>query len=169
MLEVRYNRFEFYVWLLNVDEESPSHRIEKSHKGNFSTVYHARHKNEDIAVKCTAFRNKTFQKVFRDTLLEYLVFQMAAKLDCGPAMPKIFAFDMVIFKNCIEFTMEFCNHRLQPGPSLAADLIFALRSLHSINVIHFDIKPDNICFSEQAGKAVFIDFGLHEVVREEVG
>ena len=169
LLEVRYNRFEFYVWLLNVDEESPSHKIEKSHCGNFSTVYHTKHGGKDVAIKCTAFRNKTFQKVFRDTLLEYLVFLMAARLKCGPAMPRLFAFDLLVFRNCIEFSMEFCSHRLRPGPALAADLTAALRSLHGINVIHFDIKPENICFSEEAGKAVFIDFGLHAVVKEEVG
>ena len=101
MLEVRYNKFEFYVWVLNVDKESPSHKIEKIHKGNLSTVYHAIFNNEDIAVKCTAFCKKGFQKVLRNMLLEYLVFEMTAKLDCGPAMPKIFAFDMAIFKNYV--------------------------------------------------------------------
>ena len=32
--------------------------------------------------------------------------------------------------------------------------------MHSYNIIHYDIKPDNICFSNAYKKPVFIDFGL---------
>jgi len=41
--------------------------------------------------------------------------------------------------------------------------------MHSYNIIHFDIKPENICFSSEYNKIVFIDFGLSEIVKEKCG
>lgn len=35
----------------------------------------------------------------------------------------------------------------------------SLKIMHSINVVHRDIKPDNIMYSESLKKHVFIDFG----------
>jgi hypothetical protein len=54
--------------------------------------------------------------VFRDTLLEYLSFEVIARLESGPKMPKVFDFDLLVYKNCIEFSMEFCRHKLKKGP-----------------------------------------------------
>jgi len=36
--------------------------------------------------------------------------------------------------------------------------------MHYSKIIHYDIKPENICFSEERGKFVLIDFGLSEIV-----
>lgn len=35
-----------------------------------------------------------------------------------------------------------------------------LKRLHSFQIVHNDIKPDNICFSPNLNEFVFIDFGL---------
>lgn len=45
----------------------------------------------------------------------------------------------------------------------------SLKLLHSLRIIHNDIKFDNILFSERLGKIVFIDFGLSELVKENLG
>jgi hypothetical protein len=79
-------------------------------------VYHFKDHSKNIAVKCNSYTNKTFLKVFRDTLLEYLAFEIIARLESGPKMPKVFDFDLLVYKNCIEFSMEFCRHRLNKGP-----------------------------------------------------
>lgn len=44
-----------------------------------------------------------------------------------------------------------------------------LSLLHSFGVIHFDIKPANIMFSNTLKEYVFIDFGLSECIREKIG
>lgn len=49
------------------------------------------------------------------------------------------------------------------------DLKENLRLMHSFNIIHFDIKPDNVLFSPHFQKAVFIDFGFSEVIAEPLG
>jgi len=41
--------------------------------------------------------------------------------------------------------------------------------MHSRKIIHYDIKPSNICYSEARGKFVFIDFGFSEFIEEEIG
>jgi tRNA A-37 threonylcarbamoyl transferase component Bud32 len=84
-------------------------------------------------------------------------------------MPKAFGFDLLIYKDCIEFSMEFCRRQLEAGPRLGKDLKLALRNLHSLKMIHFDIKPENICFSKEYNRYVFIDMGLHRVITEEIG
>jgi len=41
--------------------------------------------------------------------------------------------------------------------------------MHRFNIVHFDIKPENIMFSPTFKKAVFIDFGLSEIIKESFG
>lgn len=46
---------------------------------------------------------------------------------------------------------------------------FCLRVLHKLKLVHKDIKPVNIMFSETYKDYVLLDFGLAHVVREELG
>jgi len=45
----------------------------------------------------------------------------------------------------------------------------SLLKLHLFNIIHFDIKPDNIGFSNHFKKWVFLDFGLTKIIKERPG
>jgi serine/threonine protein kinase len=36
--------------------------------------------------------------------------------------------------------------------------------MHLLKIIHFDIKPSNIMFSKSYNKAVFIDFGISDLI-----
>jgi serine/threonine protein kinase len=40
--------------------------------------------------------------------------------------------------------------------------------LHQLNIVHLDIKPENITFSPSTG-LVFIDFGLSNILEEKAG
>ncbi len=41
--------------------------------------------------------------------------------------------------------------------------------MHSLKIVHCDIKPQNIAFSIEFNELVFIDFGLTRTVKENVG
>lgn len=41
--------------------------------------------------------------------------------------------------------------------------------MHQINLVHLDIKPDNIAFSRYFKKWVFLDFGFSDFIRENLG
>jgi serine/threonine protein kinase len=49
------------------------------------------------------------------------------------------------------------------------DLKKALLTMHQINLVHLDIKPDNIAFSNTFSRWVFIDFGFSEFITEKLG
>lgn len=41
--------------------------------------------------------------------------------------------------------------------------------MHSLNIIHGDIKPQNLMWSPKHKKNIFIDFGLSMLLAEKVG
>ena len=41
--------------------------------------------------------------------------------------------------------------------------------LHQYNIVHQDIKPDNIMFSPTYKKTVLIDYGLSKPIDEKIG
>lgn len=63
-------------------------------------------------------------------------------------------------------TLEFID--IDPC-QIEFDLKDSLLKMHALNIIHFDIKPSNICFSEARQKFVFIDFGFSEIVEQNIG
>lgn len=53
--------------------------------------------------------------------------------------------------------MERCESRVNVCKE---DLLHSMMILHSFQIVHCDIKPDNIMWSPAYRKFVFIDFGL---------
>jgi serine/threonine protein kinase len=41
--------------------------------------------------------------------------------------------------------------------------------MHQLQIIHFDIKNENIVYSPHFQKPVFIDFGFSDVIKEKNG
>jgi serine/threonine protein kinase len=44
-------------------------------------------------------------------------------------------------------------------------MVQSLHFMHSLKIIHGDIKPSNIMWSPKFNKLVFIDFGLTKTIR----
>jgi serine/threonine protein kinase len=92
-----------------------------------------------------------------------------SELRYGPEMGKILGFDLIVHRRCIEFCMEFGQQDLIMQQKIKADLIEGLRVLHSLKIIHFDIKPENIIYSNALGRYVLIDYGLSSIIKEPIG
>ena len=99
-------------------------------------------------------------------LKEYCICKIASFLKIGPNVSSSFGFDVLIFSDCLHFCMEKC----QPCSNYQdTSLIQGLKMLHSLKIVHIDIKPENIMFSPVYGKNVFIDFGCSTVIEEQAG
>ena len=44
-----------------------------------------------------------------------------------------------------------------------------MRKIHSLQLIHFDIKADNVCYSPSLNKHILIDYGLAMMIKQKVG
>lgn len=102
-------------------------------------MYRIKHDNWVLALKCISFKEENFATVFKNTLAEYFVMKIASILEVGPMIKPPFGFDIIIYRNCLEFTMEFCP--CIEKDSLESDLKIALSKLHVLRLIHYDIKP----------------------------
>lgn len=70
-----------------------------------------------------------------------------------------------------DYLRDKSNQRLSPGEalSIARSICKGIASLHSINVIHRDIKPDNILLFSKTGRRIearLADFGIASVPKE---
>ena len=76
-----------------------------------------------------------------------------------------FGFDLIIFNDCIEFSMEKCQHISRFGEEDKKSLFEMLVKLHKYKIMHLDINPFNIMYSPYHKRNVFIDFGLSKVIK----
>jgi serine/threonine protein kinase len=68
--------------------------------------------------------------------------------------------------------MEYCNDPLERKINMQLlndQLKENLLRLHAFNIIHNDIKVDNIAFSPFFNRFIFIDFNLSRVIDEKIG
>ena len=81
-------------------------------------------------------------------------------LEIGPAYHQIFGFDVLLFDDSIEFAMEMCEQNYLEAERMEKDLIEGLKVMHSLKIVHRDIKDKNVSWSPTFKKWVFLDFGF---------
>jgi len=105
-----------------------------------------------------------------EAIREYCFLKIAEQLRVGPELTTGLRFDAYCFTDYFCFGMEMCENYLYSGKTtIQKDLMLNLKLLHSYHIVHFDIKPDNIAFSNKWAKFVFIDFGLTDCIQEDIG
>ena len=55
-------------------------------------------------------------------LKELVAFKMAEEIQAGPFLMNPFGFDLLVYYNCIEFSMEYCDHTLKLSTNLDKNL-----------------------------------------------
>lgn len=88
---------------------------------------------------------------------ELFLFKIASALKTGPCVRNYLGFDLLLYRDCVEFAMERCSEARE---GIKEDLNRALRINHLFKLMHLDIKPDNIGYSQQYQRHIFLDFGL---------
>lgn len=133
--------------------------------------YHCNHRN--LAAKCFS-KSKCEDpenNVLKNVIKEICMLKLASALGVGP---KMFDFGCEIFEyeDCLEVQMELCV-QVKPGPfhsqELRQELRENLQKLHSLHIIHHDIKFENVCYSHAQGRYVLIDYGFSQPVEEGPG
>lgn len=190
--DVALAHFLLEIHLLNVHRNSDEKDLSTSESelgsGGFGSVRRVAAGGEEFAVKRINFVSKAERvngfdieteraehEQIRRAIREYSLFKICSMLGIGPRV-LFSSFDLVCFNNCMEFAMELCqrpasNPRFlsQNGlglESLQQQLLENLKTLHSLKIVHKDIKPENILFSDSLARFVFADFGVSHAVAE---
>lgn len=101
-------------------------------------------------------------------LKEYFFLKLFSELKIGPKLKQSFGFDLIISHDCIEFSMELCKPFVLT-PENEQKLIENMKKMHLLQIVHRDIKPDNLMWSEEYQTPVFIDFGVTTFIKERLG
>ena len=81
-------------------------------------------------------------------------------LDIGPSILSVRGFDLLVYDDCVYYEMELCKPCIVPTGDLdhdnkrnvvlkkvKEDLVQNVYLLHSLKLVHRDIKPDNTLYS----------------------
>jgi serine/threonine protein kinase len=105
---------------------------------------------------------------------EVAISKLSSLLGVGPAVETSIPFDVVVYIGAVQFHLEKCQPVSRPilqqyKEQFVKDLKMGLRVLHSIGVVHRDIKLNNILWSDRLSRFVLCDFGLSTSITEGVG
>lgn len=126
--------------------------LEKLGKGAFSTVFKGEHR---INKKIVAIKVSNTLK-HESKILAYL----NRELPGLPNIPTLYWYGLYGNNVCLAttyYTVSFLQY--EDKSKLAEKMITAIKHLHSVYIVHSDIKPDNIMVDSREN-VVFIDFGL---------
>lgn len=70
--------------------------------------------------------------------------KLFSTLGIGPLIKPLSGFDLIIYQNTVEFCMEVCEKSHFDSNEVLKE---SLKTMHSFNIIHGDIKPENIMWS----------------------
>lgn len=110
----------------------------------------------------------------RGVLVEYGFLKVCSMLKIGPNVPTDIGFDVICYRDCLEYFMEKCEpypHQVDTlgQEKIATNLKERMGRMHRYHLCHKDIKPANILFSPSLQDYVFCDFGVAATVFEEPG
>ena len=114
-----------------------------------------------------------FHFKFQEAIKEIFLLKLASYLGTGPQLEKDVYFDLLIYNREIVWPMEMCDTESmifkhyddeyqieRVSQKISAELWEALRINHMFNIMHLDIKNDNIAFSPKLNKWIFLDYGM---------
>ena len=136
--------------------------ISKIGRGGFGTVYKGVITDTD---KRIAIKKEKKKKYNRKEFIIYKLIQdkdyTANVIDYIEKEKKSYLILPLYGNNCIKILKKYKDSfNLKDVCMLAIQIVKQLKVLHSIDVIHRDIKPDNFVYDFKTNKFKLIDFGL---------
>ncbi len=137
--------------------------LEKLGKGAFSTVFKGIHRINKKLVAIKIEKTATTLK-HESKILSYL----NRELPGSPNFPTLFWYGLygnniclttTFYKMSLSIYVEKIGKDIFKLIGLCEKLILAIKQLHSVYVVHSDIKPDNFMVDEREN-VIIIDFGL---------
>jgi serine/threonine protein kinase len=165
--KVSIGYFEMEISVLITSYNSFSFQRSFFSAGASGEIYQQNSEKNNIAIKSQRKKEGIeFDSSLNLILKEYFALKIASTLGYGPKLFKIFGFDLVCFENAIEFSMEFCQlpeaNKLE---KLESDLFTGLKAMHSLQIVHQDIKTENVSWSSEFKRWVFLDFGFASFIK----
>mgnify|MGYP000862317766 CR=1 FL=1 len=143
--------------------------IESTNNGrNIATKCIAFHRSAQICFKATHGFDWVVQANFYElnqTLFEFAVAKVCSVFGVGVPILTPYGFDLLCFRDHVEFSMELCQPLSEPvDSSIVTRLKHCMRVMHLLRIVHKDIKPANILYCGSVGDYVLCDFGISHVV-----
>ena len=150
--------------------------------GSFGETYKGKNinLNIDIAIKCESLKGKNHQRLkYESSVLKYL---QGGKYPPPKGIPALYDFltsgnfyymMMELLGPSLEDLFDECHNKftLKTILSLGDQMLCRIEFLHSRNLIHRDIKPDNFLMGLKKNKSIvyICDFGLCKMFRDPNG
>jgi serine/threonine protein kinase len=168
-VRVRIGHFRLTLSVLRHRAHSPL-LPDHAKAGGYGRVHFFRLAEREVCLKSIPLRpSETPQKTFEKAVKEYSILKICAAMGCAPRLEGCLGFDVVVYDDCLQYAMERGRPFAEMTPELRAGLRQRLRLMHDFGIVHTDVKPENVVWSESRQCAVFIDFGFSEAIREPRG
>lgn len=135
------------------------------HSGTYANTYRARKAGKYFLLKTPKSDNTAYLNILKREYevsvgIDHPNITSAFTIECIPEIGPCLVMEYVDGENLTDFLSR--NPRTSSKKKVLAQLLSAVEYLHKRNIIHNDLKPENIIISKQEGNLKLIDFGLSD-------
>ena len=170
---VRIGHFQTWINVLKIHKDSNEFVRKTMSSGAYSKVYVLDIEGRKCVVKSQKIQTQdraTLNFKIEEVLRELIFYKIASILRFGPYLEKVLGYDIICYNDSIEFAMELCDDVKEPqSKDFEKDLLEGMKTMHSLQIVHRDVKPSNVVWTPSFRKWVFLDFGFAKNLQQTIG